>query len=256
MELSLYVIAAIALMAFVCEYTDSTLGMGYGTTLTPILLLMGFEPLQIVPVVLLSELITGVLAGVFHQREGNVDFRDPNNTKIAAIFAGSGVFGTLAAVVVALNLPKTYLEIYIGFLVFFLGVFMLAVGERKFAFSWKRLIATGLLASFNKGISGGGYGPLVCTGQIFSGVKAKSAVAITSVAESLVCLVGILVYFFVSHKDVDWTIAPYIITGAVLSVPLSAKTVKLIQEDKFRFVVACLTFALGIFCLVKAFCFS
>ena len=38
-------------LAFVCEFVDSTLGMGYGTSLTPILLLMGFEPLQVVPAV-------------------------------------------------------------------------------------------------------------------------------------------------------------------------------------------------------------
>ena len=39
-------------LAFVCEFIDSTLGMGYGTSLTPILLLMGLEPLQVVPAVL------------------------------------------------------------------------------------------------------------------------------------------------------------------------------------------------------------
>ena len=27
--------------AFLCEYVDSTLGMGYGTTLTPLLLILG-----------------------------------------------------------------------------------------------------------------------------------------------------------------------------------------------------------------------
>ena len=32
-------------MAFLCEYMDSPLGMGYGTTLIPILLILGFEPL-------------------------------------------------------------------------------------------------------------------------------------------------------------------------------------------------------------------
>ena len=63
--------------AFVCEYVDSTLGMGYGTTLTPLLLLMGYKPLEIVPVILLSELISGLMAGAFHHFQGNVNFR-PN----------------------------------------------------------------------------------------------------------------------------------------------------------------------------------
>ena len=40
---------AIFLAALFCEYIDSALGMGYGTTLTPLLLLAGFDPLEIVP---------------------------------------------------------------------------------------------------------------------------------------------------------------------------------------------------------------
>ena len=58
--LSAGAILAVFLAALVCEYVDSSLGMGYGTTLTPLLLLAGFEPLQIVPCVLLSEFATGL----------------------------------------------------------------------------------------------------------------------------------------------------------------------------------------------------
>ena len=68
-------IVAIPMLAFVCEYMDSTLGMGYGTTLTPAFLLMGFAPMQIVPVILLSELISGISAAFFHNHEGNVNFK-------------------------------------------------------------------------------------------------------------------------------------------------------------------------------------
>ena len=63
-EFSIFII----IIAFFCEYIDSSLGMGYGTALTPILLIMGYTPLQIVPAVLLSELITGLSAAFFHHR--------------------------------------------------------------------------------------------------------------------------------------------------------------------------------------------
>jgi len=46
MEITLFIGLILFSIAFLCEYTDSTLGMGYGTTMTPILLLMGFEPLD------------------------------------------------------------------------------------------------------------------------------------------------------------------------------------------------------------------
>ena len=67
--LSMFTMMAIFLAALACEYMDSSLGMGYGTTLTPLLLLSGFEPLQIVPAVLISELMTGLTAGLLHQRD-------------------------------------------------------------------------------------------------------------------------------------------------------------------------------------------
>jgi hypothetical protein len=75
MELALWLILMIIVGAFIYEYVDSTLGMGYGTTLTPVLLLVGFSPMQVVPAILLSELISGILAGIFHHFEGNVDFK-------------------------------------------------------------------------------------------------------------------------------------------------------------------------------------
>ena len=66
---------ALSFIALSAEYMDSTIGMGYGTTLTPILLLFGYEPMQVVPAVLISELVTGLLAGFTHHSVGNVDFR-------------------------------------------------------------------------------------------------------------------------------------------------------------------------------------
>ena len=65
----------IGAIAFLAEYVDSALGMGYGTTLTPILLMMGYEPMQVVPAVLLSELVTGLLAAMAHHVAGNANFR-------------------------------------------------------------------------------------------------------------------------------------------------------------------------------------
>ncbi len=73
--MAISVALAIIIVAFIAEYVDSSLGMGYGTTLTPLLLFFGYKTMQVVPAVLLSELITGLLAGFTHHAVGNVDFR-------------------------------------------------------------------------------------------------------------------------------------------------------------------------------------
>ena len=275
-ELGFGIIITLVICAFLCEYLDSTLGMGYGTTLTPVFLLMGFTPMQIVPAILLSELVTGLLAGIFHHREGNVDLKPksadifkitkmlsplgyietfrktvPLHLKVALLLAVCSIVGTVAAVFVAVNIPKFWLNLYIGCLVLSMGIVILACFNRNFKFSWRRISLLGLIASFNKGMSGGGYGPVVTGGQVLSGVEGKSAVGITSLAEGLTCLVGVIAYILVSKNPVDWKLAPFIIAGAVLSVPLSAKSVKLISEKKLKLAIALLTIVLGVLTIIK-----
>jgi uncharacterized protein len=251
-KMSVQFIWPIVLLALFCEYIDSTLGMGYGTTLTPLLLLMGFQPLQIVPSVLLSEFITGISAGLLHQELGNVSFKRGSRAfKVTLVLAASSVVGTVLAVLVALNIPAWLLKAYIGVLVLAMGITILTTINKTFAFSWKKVVGLGLIAAINKGLSGGGYGPLVCGGQILSGISEKEAISITSLAEGLVCIVGVLVYVWTGSGGIDWTIAPSLLLGAMLSVPLAAITVRWASFRKLRWAIGIIITGLGIFTLIK-----
>lgn len=245
----------IAVIAFFAEYVDSSLGMGYGTILTPLLLLMGFNPLEVVPAVLLSEFVTGILAGFTHHRAGNVDFKPnisgcPIHLKIALLLGVCSVAGTISAVFLSIKLPKAYLTMAIGCIIFIVGIVILATLNKNYRFSWRKIMILGLTASFNKGLSGGGYGPLITGGQLLSGVEAKSTIGITSLAEGLTCMVGFITYL-IAVPHLDLKIAPYNITGAILAVPLAAISVKRINENKMRLVIGVLTAILGILCIIK-----
>ena len=275
-ELSLQTIVSIIAIGFLCEYVDSTLGMGYGTTLAPVLLIIGFCPMEVVPAILLSELITGLLAGLFHHCEGNVNFKlattdvpdatnmlsplsyvdrfrntVPLHLKIALLLAACGILGTIAAVFVAVNIPKFWLKLYIACLVSAMGIIILVFRNKKFGFSWRKITFLGLIASINKGMSGGGYGPVVTGGQLLSGIDSKSAVGITSLAEGLTCFVGVVVYFLISEEAITWVLAPWLIVGAIASVPLSAKSVKLVRTEKLKLAIGIITIILGLFTVIK-----
>ncbi len=265
------IIAVLFGMAFFCELVDSTLGMGYGTTLTPVLLLMGYQPMQVVPAILLSELITGGFAAFAHHRAGNAffDFRNDtdhklvkkmgalgylpksNDSRIAYILGLCSLIGAVGAAIFAVNL-KAYLSPIIGFIVLAMGILILVRHRSPGGFSWKKVTGLGITAAFNKGLSGGGYGPLVTSGQILSGVNGKSAIAITSMAESFTCLVGVVTYLIIGTQ-VNWGIAPPLIAGAVVSVPLSAILVKRMNTAKFTLVVGIATTILGALTLYKVF---
>jgi len=255
-------------VAFISEYVDSTIGMGYGTILAPVLLIAGFEPLAVVPAILLSELLSGLLAGASHHVFGNVNFsmssnrsihkrkkfddgsKRPRHLSVALVIAGFSAIGVIAAVLLAVRLPTIYLKIYIGSIVLLVGVAVILTRGHTFRFTWSKAIALGTLAAFNKGMSGGGYGPVVTSGQMLAGIEGKSAIGITSLAEGLTCAVG-LVIFVLMRDSIDWTLAPYLIAGALPSVPLSAYTVSRIRTDSLRTIVGIATTALGTITLLR-----
>ncbi|MCD6425833.1 MAG: sulfite exporter TauE/SafE family protein [Anaerolineales bacterium] len=243
----------IIILAFVCELVDSSLGMGYGTTLTPIMLALGFEPIEIVPAVLCSEAITGLLAGVFHHGFGNVDLRRGSpDLKIAMVMGGFSVVGVVLATIIAINVPSWAIKVYIGVLVLALGLVILLNKKKNYAFSWKRIAGLGALAAFNKGISGGGYGPVVTAGQVLSGVKGRKAVGITSLAEGVTSIVGFGIYLY-SGVTLNSTLMISLILGAVMSVPISAYIVSRLPAGKLTYIIGGLSTALGGYTLVRLF---
>ena len=244
-------VMAVFLMALACEYVDSTLGMGYGTTLTPLLLLLGFAPLQVVPCVLLSEFVTGLSAAILHHRDGNVDLlRDREARSTASSLCLLSAAGAVIAVAFAIRIPKVVLTAVIGSMIVTVGIITLATAKRRLRYRRGHIIALGTIAAFNKGLSGGGYGPLVTSGQVVSGLAPKKAVAVTSLAESVTCIIGLTAYL-VAGKRVDWALALPLTVGAMFSVPVATLTVKRIPERAFRLSVGLITCALGALSLAK-----
>jgi len=239
------------LLALLCEYVDSSLGMGYGTTLTPLLLLLGFAPLQVVPCVLLSEIATGFSAACLHHRDGNIDFlRDREARLTALLLSVLSTVGALAAVMLAVHISKTLLTFVIGMIILGAGMVTLLTVNRRLRYRPAHIVVLGTVAAFNKGLSGGGYGPLVTTGQVVSGLAPKKAVAVTSLAESWTCVVGLAAYV-AAGNSIFWALAVPMALGAMLSVPVATLTVKRAPEKLFRVGVGATTCILGLSALLK-----
>jgi uncharacterized membrane protein YfcA len=272
MELTLGIFAAVAIIALLCEYMDASIGMGYGTTLTPILLIIGFLPLEVVPSVLLGQLAGGIIGGLAHYRFGNIslDFRQDErvkkrlrglgylprsiDSKVILVLAICGVIGALVGVSLAVNIPSVVLKTYIGVMVLGIGVVILIRRSQKSALSWKGIVGVGIVSSFNKGISGGGYGPLVTGGQIISGREIRNSVGSTTLAEAVVCIVGFLGYILVKG-NIFWMLAAATSIGSVVAAPFAALTVKKVKSGKLTIVIGAVTVALGALTLVKVFVF-
>jgi uncharacterized membrane protein YfcA len=273
LEITSALFVAVALIALAFQYMSVSLGLGYGTALTPVLLIIGFSPLQVVPAVLLSQFVGGIIGGVAHHRVKNVnlDFRPDDklikerlrglgylpkslDAKVVFVLAICGVIGALVGVFSAVNVPMVAVETYIGVMVLGIGIAILIRGSRKKAFSWKGLVAMGLLGSFNKGISGGGYIPLVTGGQIIAGREVKSSVGSTTIAVTFVCAVSFLGYVLVKG-DIYWTLTAATCIGAVIAAPFAAMMIRRIDSKKLRITIGIATSLLGALTVAKTFIF-
>ncbi len=259
-------------VAFVCEFIDSSTGMGYGTILSPILIIYGFEPSIAVPAVLFSQALGGFSATIFHFRFKNLSFQPKSNSlRSSILIAIIGVIATVFAAFISISIPKYLLKSYIGLLVLVMGIILLT--KLTFKASMKKITFIAILSAFNKGLSGGGFGPVTTSGQIISGQDEKTAIGVTTFSEVPICLAGTLTYiigkitletpsvlsipvrdFFnilLSGRIVNLELILALSLGAVLSTPFGALTTRLIKPKSLRRTLGIIVTILGIWTLYK-----
>jgi uncharacterized membrane protein YfcA len=256
-------IPLIILLAFLFELMDSSAGMGFGTGLTPLLFVLGYDPLQVVPILLLSEAITGFTAGIFHHEFENVEFslKRPINqeTRVMWMIAGFGCFAILFSVILTyytLELPSNIIKTYTAILVLVMGIIgMVRLKTMSSKYRPKMLLFFSGLAGFNKGIGAGGYGPVVMMGQLFSGIYEKAATAIVSLSEGFVSVVGFLTFLFISSRGVtvDYLLLPSVFTGGFFAAIISPYFVRVFPNKLWRFIIPIYAILMGVISLIKIY---
>lgn len=260
-----WLVPMVVLLAFVFQTMDSAAGMGFGTALAPLLLALGFDPLAVVPVLLIAQTAAGLVSAIIHHEFRNVRFsfkRGHNQaTRLTLLLAGVGTIAVVASVVLAylaIQVPDSAIKTYVALLVLVMGAAALI---QRFArrgtpvYRPRRMLWFALIAGFNKGIGGGGYGPVVTLGQINSGVYEKSAAAITSLAESVVSLAGIAAFVAISTVGVElhFGLLPPLLAGSVLGAFVSPYLVRILPNRIFSVLIPIYAFGLGVIILANMY---
>lgn len=255
MEITLLIAFIIICSATFCEFLDSSLGMLYGTILSPILILLGFSPILVVPGILLSQSIGGIVASFIHHKNGNakLSFSNgfTNDLKVAYLIIILGIISTIFSVFVAVSISKFVLSLYIGSLVVSMGLLLLF--GKRFIFTWKKMFIIGFISAFNKGISGGGFGPVVTSGQIISGRKIKNSIGVTTYTEVPICLIGFLMYYILTGIS-SWYLIWLLCIGSIVGAIIGPYLTSYIKNEKvFKLILGIITFLLGLLVLLKIF---
>lgn len=245
----------VALVAFSSELISSVFGGGYGTILTPTLVLLGYELSLAVPCTLISQLISGLFLVAFHHRLGTIKVaRRSEDVRVAGILALCGLVGVVVAALALVSLPAPVVDAYVAIVILIVGLVVLlrrnARSNPDGPPSLKKLVALGILSAFNKGISGGGYGPLLSGGQVASGTGVRSAIGRMLLAEVVVCLGGVMAYAFL-RAPLDLPLVLSATLGSTLMAPLSAHAVRRTGEKKLKIGMGLLITALGLAMMVR-----
>ncbi|MFH1180570.1 MAG: sulfite exporter TauE/SafE family protein [Candidatus Bathyarchaeota archaeon] len=240
-------------LSFCSGIIDLSLGMGYGFTVTPVMLMLGFTPQEAVPAVLISSFVGGISSSIWNHRLHNVDFSFSSKAfKIASFTAVLGVLGAIVGVFISFNLPARIVSLYIGLIVIASGALVIISKNLVSEFSWNKMAIISLIGSLNKGLTGSGFGPVITTGAMLSGIDEKASVSIQSLSEAAVSLVGFLTYI-VMQGYVDYQVAVTMSVGVIFASPLAARIVHGLDGKILRIMVGILALIIGSYTLWKYF---
>jgi hypothetical protein len=235
-------------------YLNTALGMGYGVTMVPLMLfLFTDKAIDVIPILLLVQVLSEFASGLSHQTAGNIDLsKGSRHLNVALVLGGCGLIGGPLAVKLFLYIRdhSNLLNFIIGVLVFLVGISIFVTMGRRFRFSWRKIVILGIIASFIKGTTGSGYGPIVTGGQILTGVGGKQSIGIKTLAEGITCLT-IVMMFLASGTVHDFSFGYPMAIGAVSSIPVSAWTVRKTGSKKLTLLIASVTTVMGVALIIK-----
>jgi uncharacterized membrane protein YfcA len=254
-DLGVALTPTVAALAFVFETVDSAGGMGFGTALAPLLFALGFLPLQVVPALLAVEAATGLLAGLLHHEFRNVElsWRPLNDaTRSLLMIGGLGAAGAVASAAIgyfAAPLPERLVKTYVAILVIVMAGLILAHHWLRphTTYRPRRLVAFAALAGINKGLGGGGFGPMITLGGIVAGIIEKSATAIAALAEGIVATFGLLAFLAIGAAgvQVDFTLLPSLWLGAFPAAVLAPYAVRVLPNQVWKYLVPVYALVIG-----------
>ncbi len=238
-------------VALVMEFIDSFLGMMYGTVLSPLLILAGYNAKTVIPAILISQAVGGFVASWRHHKLGNANFsRGTVDRKISLKVIWLGALASVIGVFLSVSIPVKALNTYIALLV--IAIAMMIFFRKTFIMTSAKMFILGFISAFNKALSGGGFGPLVAGGQlVFKDRQEKGAIGSTDFAEAPICLISFILWFFLKGLP-DLELAIPLCIGAGLGGLFGPEALsRVASKSKLKFTLGGLVFMEGVWILYK-----
>jgi uncharacterized protein len=211
---------------------------GGGSVLTvPIFVYMlGFSPKEAIAMSLAVVAATSAFGTAGHWRAGNV------NVRIATMFGGVALLGTLFGVRLARFIPGTTQMVIFGAVMVAAAVFMLrgrppcdekrGEGVARPAVSAVKVVPGGLLVGSLTGIVGVGGGFLIVPALVLMRLPLGEAVGTSLLVITGTCVVGFLGYL--GHVSLDWVAVALVAAGTLPGIAMGSYLHQFVPQSILR----------------------
>jgi len=229
---------------------------GGGSVLTvPIFVyVLGFTPKEAIAMSLAVVGVTAAFGTASHWRAGNV------NVRMAVVFGGVAMFGTLVGVRLARFVPGTTQLVIFGAVMLAAAVFMLR-GRAPCAteedgrisaltvMSILKVVPGGLLVGALTGLVGVGGGFLIVPALVLMRMPLRQAVGTSLLIITATCLVGFFGYL--GHVALDWTAVTLVAAGTLPGIALGSYLHQFVPQSTLRRGFAAFLVVIAAFILIE-----
>lgn len=236
-------------VGFAAQLVDGAIGMAYGLTSTTILLSLGVPPAVASASVHTAEVFTTGASALSHWRFGNVNF---------ALFRRLAIPGALGGAMGAYlltELPGDTVQPFVSAYLGIMGGVVLWKALRQHSGESRppRYVPLlGFTGGFLDAIGGGGWGPMVASTLVGTGMKTRMAIGSTNAAEFLVTTTISAMFILTIGLEL-WPIITGLVLGGVIAAPLAAYTTRALPDRPLMILVGVVIIILSLRGLFRAF---
>ncbi len=243
------------LLGFVAEMIAGSMGMGYGTICTAVLLFLGQTPAVVSASIHSAQTFTTLAGTGSHYKLRNINFR------LVKALAPYAILGALVGSFSLYFIDKEYGRIMkpiLSVYTLFIGVNIFVktlLGHKKMTENINRKRSNipflGLLGGFLDSFAGGGWGPLVTGSLIKDGRTPRYVVGSSTFLKFLLTTTSAITFVFTLGTQ-HWNIILGLLFGGVITAPFSAMLTAKLPIKKMTIIISIMVIILSSVTLIKA----
>lgn len=222
-----------ALIGFIAQMIDGSLGMGYKVSSTTFLLSIGLPPKIASASVHTAGIFASAASGLSHFKFGNLD------RTLMFRLAVPGVIGSIIGAALLSSLQTDLIKPLVAVYLLLMGgrIVLKALQYNADMVTQVHTSALGMAGGFFDAVGGGGWGPIVTSTLLVNGHEPRTVIGSVNIAEFFVTVASAVTFILAIRETMQWDAIGGLVIGAVLAAPLAAYLSRILPAQRLMLAV-------------------